>query len=1078
MDGGVERRIKWFDLSKFGAALLVMPKSPLRGVAVTCFEIRDRDLYQRMYGWPTDREASADERRVLRENFTRAKQELGFCEHPQPVSLGSYESNDVKQYLRFFSTKTEFSLSELRRLCPGLDAGDLHDMPVDEIRLMTKPGEGIDNEWAAFADTILAVENKGVWTPVTNPFDKPFADSADLPAVAPRLLRQKFPLLGGNTVSRHYGMSDRLHQANYRQNALVPFYADLESAQTDGWKREDLQQADLPYAAPLWVTGTGQVIALKDVRFAPEIMDTGPEQYYRIGSGGLIISAIREAKAIAPAVAESVESWRKWGESPDTLEIPELLWRSICEVVSASEELRQRHPYLPSDVQHMVDRTEAERGGSVRTRPLTEITEGDIFPLVMTAMRFVPLTDTEQIELSRRLGVALGRGHTLMADHAKELAKQKLRGLAETVQTEAEVPGEGKVKHVDSGEKIGGARKDYARRSLTVEDLDAMNAMERETYVLKKNVWPAPKYQQMRDDGVTAQAAIAIKYLKDAINVSPDRRHKMTADDPEGTYIQAVGLVRDAMAEVKTLDDFKHMCHKLYKAGCNGTNYVYGGSAFQVAIGNDASSLLYGSEASYGWGENTRTEAVVPHKIKREISKRERRMADWGQTASEEQLWGTLIKAKREKSGAEKQADTEKAERERELRRPHLDRVERFGEDWRSNRNIGADDLMEHFGFRAVEFGNWLPQDERQQVLNMAFDSLCDLADALDIPPGGVSFDGELAVAFGSRGRGGKQSAMAHFEPARFVINMTRMNGAGALAHEWMHALDFHLGGKSGYASKRSEKNPSSNIMEALVHAMKRRPSDAEEIHEKALANARRGADNALSWLYLQSNDSKRHLKDVMEALYQKTAMIFTKNAVQSIEQARGSLSFPKTGIGPGGAVEMTARKSAEQEIMETLRNGCDNKPAFARVKDKVWNNIAYMTDKLALVCTVEAVRALQVELPLSFRSGVNNGCNTAFYECARQLDKARSSPYWATTVELFARAGEAYVLDQLDAKGVRSDYLVHGVSEHQYANHPDGNPYPTGSDRHVLAEHFNKLVTDYRLYCVKDTGYGAQMSS
>ncbi|WP_240533946.1 hypothetical protein [Aeromonas veronii] len=45
------------------------------------------------------------------------------------------------------------------------------------------------------------------------------------------------------------------------------------------------------------------------------------------------------------------------------------------------------------------------------------------------------------------------RGHELMADHAKELAKQKLRELAETVQTDAAAPGDGKVKHVDAGER-------------------------------------------------------------------------------------------------------------------------------------------------------------------------------------------------------------------------------------------------------------------------------------------------------------------------------------------------------------------------------------------------------------------------------------------------------------------------------------------------------------------------------------------------------------------------------------------------------------------------------------------------
>jgi len=1067
MDGIMERYIKWFDLSRFGSALRVVPESPLRGVAVTCLEIRDRDLYQRMYGWPTDREVTEEERRALHESFTQAKKDLGFGEQPQTVSVGSHENNDIKQYLRFFSTKTVFSLLELRRLCPGLDTEDLRDMPVDEIRLVAEPEAGLAGEWAAFADRVLAIENKGVWTPIVNPFEKPFAESGAIPDADPSLSRQAFPLLGGNTVSRYYGMADKLHRANYRQNALVPFYADLESAQSDGWKREDLQQVDLPYAAPLWVTRAGQIIALKDVRFAPEIMNIGPEQYYSVGPGGLIVSAIREAKGIAPVVAKAVESWREWGASPEKLEIPDLLWGSITGVVSAVEELRQRHPCLPSDVKHLTDGREAERGGSVRAKPLADITDGDVRLLALIASRFVPITYAEQVELAGLLGAALKRSHELMVDHAKELVKQKMRELAETVQSDAAAPGDGKVKHkvkhVDAGEKIGGARKDYARRSLTIEDLDSMNDMERKTYVLKKNVWPSLNYQQMREDGVSAKAAIAIKYLRDAINVEPDRQHSMIAHDPDGEYIRAVGMVRDAMAEVKTLDDFKDACFRLFNAGRGDRNYIYGGSAFQVAIGSDASHLLYDSRRSYGWGGNVNTEAVVPEKIMMEIIKRDRRVAAWYQNATEEQLWSTLIKAKRVKSEAEKEAEADRARQERELHYPHLDQVERSGEDWRSGRNIVADDLIEYFGFRAVEFGNWLPQDERQQVLNMAFDSLCDLADALDIPPSGVSLGGELAVAFGSRGRGGKYSIKAHFEPARFVINLTRMKGAGALAHEWMHALDFYLGEKAGYASEQREGDPRGSVMGALSHAMKHRPGDAEDIHRRALDDARRGADNALSWFYLQSEGTRRLIKDAMESMYQKAATDFTEKAARHIEALKDKPSFSETGIGPAGAVVFEALSGMKDEIVETLHKCCDNKRGFIKVKDKMENGIAYMLRNLAMACTVEAARELQVDLPMSFRSGANER-DTAFYKQAKRLDKNRSVPYWATTRELFARAGAAYVFDQLVAKGVRSDYLVYGADEQRYANHPLGNPNPMGSDRRVLAEHFNKLIAEYRL--------------
>lgn len=97
------------------------------------------------------------------------------------------------------------------------------------------------------------------------------------------------------------------------------------------------------------------------------------------------------------------------------------------------------------------------------------------------------------------------------------------------------------------------------------------------------------------------------------------------------------------------------------------------------------------------------------------------------------------------------------------------------------------------FGFRGVEFGNWVEGKRRQQDLNNAYDALMDLAGILGIPPRAFSLNGTLGLAFGARGRGGVSPAAAHYEPGKAVINLTKMSGAGSLAHEWFHAIDNHL---------------------------------------------------------------------------------------------------------------------------------------------------------------------------------------------------------------------------------------------------------------------------------------------
>lgn len=116
--------------------------------------------------------------------------------------------------------------------------------------------------------------------------------------------------------------------------------------------------------------------------------------------------------------------------------------------------------------------------------------------------------------------------------------------------------------------------------------------------------------------------------------------------------------------------------------------------------------------------------------------------------------------------------------------------AEREGVDYRNGRDVTPDDFLNEFGFRGVEFGNWVPQAERQMYLNKTYDAIKDFCAIVGISPKAFSLGGRLGLAFGARGH---SRAMAHYEPAKDVINLTRMSGVGSLAHEWFHALDNYL---------------------------------------------------------------------------------------------------------------------------------------------------------------------------------------------------------------------------------------------------------------------------------------------
>ena len=164
----------------------------------------------------------------------------------------------------------------------------------------------------------------------------------------------------------------------------------------------------------------------------------------------------------------------------------------------------------------------------------------------------------------------------------------------------------------------------------------------------------------------------------------------------------------------------------------------------------------------------------------------------------------------------EAEALAAKEKKEAELRRLKEQRktfnyfrpdAKRRGPDHRGGKDATPEMFGEAFGFRGVQFGNWTNQRDRQEALNQAYDGLMDLAAATGLPARALSLNGELGLAFGSRGSG---SAMAHYEPTTVVINLTKTRGSGSLAHEWWHALDNYFGRhsqvKGGYATEGMTK--------------------------------------------------------------------------------------------------------------------------------------------------------------------------------------------------------------------------------------------------------------------------------
>lgn len=95
---------------------------------------------------------------------------------------------------------------------------------------------------------------------------------------------------------------------------------------------------------------------------------------------------------------------------------------------------------------------------------------------------------------------------------------------------------------------------------------------------------------------------------------------------------------------------------------------------------------------------------------------------------------------------------------------------------------------LEHFGLRSIEYGNWMSQQDRANFLYGSMLSLHHLAALFDVKDKEIGLGGKLSIALGARGKG---FAAGHYEPNPYaVINITKTQGIGVLAHEYAHAVD------------------------------------------------------------------------------------------------------------------------------------------------------------------------------------------------------------------------------------------------------------------------------------------------
>lgn len=97
--------------------------------------------------------------------------------------------------------------------------------------------------------------------------------------------------------------------------------------------------------------------------------------------------------------------------------------------------------------------------------------------------------------------------------------------------------------------------------------------------------------------------------------------------------------------------------------------------------------------------------------------------------------------------------------------------------------------FLKEYSLRAVQFGNWMDYGDRADHFIALVQALNHLSRILGTK--NLGYNANMSIAIGARGR---SKALAHFEPLRDVINLTKEKGGHSFAHEYGHAIDFMSG--------------------------------------------------------------------------------------------------------------------------------------------------------------------------------------------------------------------------------------------------------------------------------------------
>lgn len=1074
-----QKMVLWPDLSRFGAVLTVA-SNPSVGANFLKFSILDRAMFSRTCGI-----VKGDLIAMMRDaGFSYSTSESKMRAHvaydSQVKADGDYSAADAAlrveaERLYFYSPSIVIKKSILQQFIPALEDADFKQMPVAEVKHLDFAYlNAVQSAHLAATHQRLPDGSPGYF--FTTPGDRAIVEAAasarvtinellayrDLPpeavvqraAIEGGLLEfQKFnalPVIENLMVAQTLSPSG-MPLKGLRVGAAIIAYSSRASAiAANGGVEAGVEEVTLPHALPVgFEYPSKRLLVLKDSRFieVPSLLrlqdDDEPVRnadfHWRFNDAAVELQAL-----YTDALNRGYLDQAAWSNDALFVQAEALLTKIEERLVSM--------PSRSSENSKLMGAAELVAASGLRQTNFKAI-YSESLPHFLERFRtsIFPDFQARRAELATLAAVKKG------AEAARDAVRSK------SLETQV-------GKREDAGAKIGGARKDYAKRYLDAAEVSALTVREMADVVTKNNVWAPLNYVEMRSRGVEPCVAWAINELRRGLPVNPFKggwnirttlvQNRMKEDLTPvmcKDFIDAVSLVRDAVADVRTVNDLYKAVLKI-RIDAELPYEITDSQMRSETINNRVSSedpFVDGAGYKFIYRVLPAMEIKNGDELKSyELAQRLR--TGISKTADG---WDWAIKPEPvEASGDDLAAEggaVKKAKKERpEPVIPHLEVISRTGPDYRQGRSTDEQLLMDVFGFKSLEYGNWLKNDERQVVLDHAFDAFMDLSEALQLPPRAMSLGGELAVAFGSRGRGGKSAALAHYEPGRNVINLTRMKGGGHLAHEWGHAFDYWLAKQTGLSGTNpvsetmSDHSASHNMLlsrfNTIITTSRTRLLTIDEAAQKFIAVTGKHAQPGEN-IYTHM---RRHMRNWISGLDYRLPEehrngAFKEFATQALDER--FIDHPTMSVHGVKVLDDLAGLSKCLKRALEVQGGADSVKGYS----DTW---LLQTERWY------KQRVDSFERMLTKYNATSHSAESHFLDDAQYYDGFRSKAYWSTRVEMFARSFEAWVQDKIEAKpGQVSQYLVHGTRPKDDEVY---SIFPRGEERELVAERMEDLFT------------------